>query len=333
MLDITRLENVCRRGDKITAACPACRAEGSDKKGNHLFYNEKTEVYGCAKYQGDSEHRKAIWAQVGIPNHREYTPEEKRRWSRDKSKRRTVAALESLKKQKFNKIEDQKIAQALELFQRLKTKHFTDCWRSMIHEGSPLQFDIEDPRNAGELIHHLFDPDDFIWNGGLTSSGSPAHTVNFLSVEELLKRGRMGDRITGSTFKKDIPMLHNRAKEHIDRRLFILVESDDLIGKKPENASEAEENKALSACLFPFLTMLGLTIRVVLDSGGKSLHFWVDYSEHNEALLLRLAEGLHLDRLVIANGAAPLRLPGCIHEATMKPANLIYLNPIRPITF
>ena len=333
MLDITRLENVCRRGDKITAACPACRAEGSDKKGDHLFYNEKTEVYGCAKYQGDSEHRKAIWAHVGIPNHREYTPEEKRRWKMAKSKREVQDRLDVMKTQKLNKLEAQKIAQSLELFRRIKTKHFTDCWRSMIHEGSPLQFDIEDPRNAAELIHHLFEPNDFIWNGGLASSGSPSHAANFLTAVELLKKSCIGDRITGSTFKTNIPRLHNRAKEHIDRRLFILVESDDLIGKKPENKAEAEENKALSACLFPFLTMLNVTIRAVIDSGGKSLHFWVDYSEHNEALLLKLAEGLHLDRLVIANGAAPLRLPGCIHEKTMKPANLIYLNPIKPITF
>jgi len=48
----------------VRAQCPACAAEGNDGKGEHLmvFKNGK---FGCAVYQGDTEHRKKIFRLVG----------------------------------------------------------------------------------------------------------------------------------------------------------------------------------------------------------------------------------------------------------------------------
>lgn len=66
-LDITKLQNVEKLpNNEIQSRCPACAAVGLDKKGEHLkiFADGK---YACAANQGDKDHRKEIFALVGIP--------------------------------------------------------------------------------------------------------------------------------------------------------------------------------------------------------------------------------------------------------------------------
>jgi hypothetical protein len=64
-LDPARLENVKQREDgSIRAACPACRAEGSDKSGDHLLIKPDGK-FGCATHKDDGEHRKKIFALAG----------------------------------------------------------------------------------------------------------------------------------------------------------------------------------------------------------------------------------------------------------------------------
>lgn len=65
-LDVSRLENVKRHQDgSIRAACPACRANGSDKSGDHLLI-QPSGKFGCATNPSDGTHRKEIFALVGI---------------------------------------------------------------------------------------------------------------------------------------------------------------------------------------------------------------------------------------------------------------------------
>ncbi len=65
-IDSALLDNVKLRddGSKI-AACPACRAAGSDKSGDHLKIDPSGK-YGCAANPGNSEHRREIFKLVGI---------------------------------------------------------------------------------------------------------------------------------------------------------------------------------------------------------------------------------------------------------------------------
>jgi hypothetical protein len=68
MLILERLENVVTTGDRTVAACPACRAGGHDRTGNHLviFSNGK---FGCVGFPGRSpeavEHRRVIAGLAG----------------------------------------------------------------------------------------------------------------------------------------------------------------------------------------------------------------------------------------------------------------------------
>ena len=67
-LDISKLENVRKRGGKVIARCPACAEVGHDQKGEHLVINANGS-FGCVVYPGDSadakEHRKRIFALCG----------------------------------------------------------------------------------------------------------------------------------------------------------------------------------------------------------------------------------------------------------------------------
>ncbi len=65
-IDLLKLENSHKRGNKIIARCPACAEIGQDKKGNHLFINEGGR-FGCIVYQGSDghDHRKRIFQLVG----------------------------------------------------------------------------------------------------------------------------------------------------------------------------------------------------------------------------------------------------------------------------
>lgn len=64
-LDLAKLENIHERPDgSIKAACPACRAAGEDRTGDHLLIKPDGK-FGCAKYADDGEHRRQIWKVAG----------------------------------------------------------------------------------------------------------------------------------------------------------------------------------------------------------------------------------------------------------------------------
>lgn len=64
-LMIQKLTNVSEKFDgKITARCPACAAEGGDKKGEHLVVYPDGK-FGCVKYADDPAHRNKIHSLAG----------------------------------------------------------------------------------------------------------------------------------------------------------------------------------------------------------------------------------------------------------------------------
>jgi len=64
-INIEQLENRVKLPNGDTRArCPACASKGNDKKGEHLMVFADGK-FGCAAYQGDSEHRKEIFRLVG----------------------------------------------------------------------------------------------------------------------------------------------------------------------------------------------------------------------------------------------------------------------------
>jgi len=65
-LDLSKLENVRKRGGKTIAACLACREVGADKKGEHLRIWDDGR-FNCIANLGEAgrEHRRRIWQLAG----------------------------------------------------------------------------------------------------------------------------------------------------------------------------------------------------------------------------------------------------------------------------
>ena len=68
-IDQSKLKHVTRtmkpEGMAIVAQCPACVEEGTDNSGNHLIIYPDGR-FGCAVNQGNTEHRRRIFALVGV---------------------------------------------------------------------------------------------------------------------------------------------------------------------------------------------------------------------------------------------------------------------------
>ena len=70
-LDLSLLENIKYRSNKIIARCPACAEEGHDHTGDHLFI-DRSGKFGCVVFPGDEgmNHRKIIYKLVGVKKRR-----------------------------------------------------------------------------------------------------------------------------------------------------------------------------------------------------------------------------------------------------------------------
>jgi hypothetical protein len=69
-LDLKKLERLVELADGVKRSrCPACAANGQDKKGEHLRIAVDGR-FGCCVFPGDRDHRKQIFALAGERGHR-----------------------------------------------------------------------------------------------------------------------------------------------------------------------------------------------------------------------------------------------------------------------
>ena len=322
MLDLTRLENVKTRGNKITAACPACRAADRDKKGVHLYYNIATEKFGCVAHQGDSGHQKAIWSYAGIIT--EPTEEQKAEWMQRKREENTRECMRILAVAREREV----MKRMPKVLDELLSPYIVDDWYLEFLDQSPIRFhDLESLRH--EFIIRLFYCDDILWLGdSRKESGQPRHTANFRTAADWLKMDKLPQMIAAGVFDSGTI---SRGKDFVVESPYIVIECDELIGYAPKTESEKAENKKLSAALIRYAQdRLGLILRAVIDTGNKSLHAWFDRPPESVfQALVDNAERLRIDSSVLNQCQySPLRLPNCIHEKSNQEATLIYLNPI-----
>lgn len=326
MLNLSKLENVKQRGGQTIAACPTCRAAGHDSKGNHLWIKslDGSGPYGCVAHPGDSAHNKAIFDLVGIIEHRELTREEKRQWAREKREREQAHVRQQLRVTAQEKLTER----IQDILEGKLALYLSSDWQADLWHASPIRFDHPEAA-PHDFIASLFKPDDILWLGDdRRDSGKPKHAANFKNCREWLKLDILPQRIAAGTFH---PGSISRGKESVKTAPFIIIESDDLIGHKPSTPEDRERNKALSSALIGYAQdKLGLKLRAVIDTGGKSLHAWFDRPSERELNALRkMAAGLRIDKSILEScQASPLRMPHCIHEKTNTPARLLYLNPI-----
>jgi len=205
--------------------------------------------------------------------------------------------------------------------------YLSQDWKADLWHDSPTILPPSTEEQARLLIAQLFQGNDTLWLGSEMDSGQPRHASNFRLRDEWLSEQTLPPRIAAGTFQ---PGCISRSAYNLSTTPYIVVESDDLIGEKPISDTQRAENKRKTAALFGFMAdRFKLTLRAVIDTGNRSLHGWFDRpSPPAVSALIDLADALAIDAPVITQAHRPLRLPGCLHTTTGKPATLYYLNPI-----
>ena len=169
-----------------------------------------------------------------------------------------------------------------------------------------------DPSVHWKHIVGLFKAEDVIWMGNKTESGSAANQCNFKSAQEWLTYDEVAVPLTcPAVFKSNS---FARTNDNVLRRPFLVVESDVL-------------SKDEVGAIFKWLRdEVGLTLRAVVDTAGKSLHGWFEMPK--EAVVKQLK--IILPQLGCDKGlftaSQPCRIPGALRDG--KYQKLIYLDKI-----
>jgi len=151
--------------------------------------------------------------------------------------------------------------------------------------------------NAVAVVQHpayllnLFEPGDVIWTGEVHEMGER----NFRTREQCLETKAAFPPLTcPSTFK---PGIWSRKLENILHKRFLVVESDVI-------------HRDQVGAIFKWLRdENNLHLRVIVDTGGKSLHAWFDYPKELWADLKLVLPALGCDRAMFIP-CLPCRMPG-----------------------
>lgn len=162
-------------------------------------------------------------------------------------------------------------------------------------EDSPLRLEDTGGLDAARAIVGLFEPEDLVW------AGEPHHSLgkdklnelpegwserrwaewkaevarHFRTQKEWLASGDLpGSRICASVFKQG--NVFTRSLETVGRPRFLVAEHDTL------------SLDAQGAMLRWLREKVGLRLRAVVSTGGKSLHGWFDYPLPHDVARLKL---------------------------------------------
>lgn len=273
--------------------------------------------YGCAAFQQDREHRRRIFGLVGIKStFPDNFPAKRRRKSKANEKRQAEAMARRCELRR----------EAERGLPSILDKYRIEDWRADLRSRSPVSLDSNHRGQWAAMIRSLFPSEAILFIGDIGDSGPGRGEGHFRTVEEWLRLPvQPGPRIAAATF---LAGSVSRSKHAVLARPYLVLESDDLIGHKATTLAEREENMAASAALFRWcVAELHMTLAAVVETGHRSLHAWfvMPRAPHFFDQLRTIAASLRLDPSLFDQPQAPVRLPGCIHEKTGIPAQLLYL--------
>ena len=159
----------------------------------------------------------------------------------------------------------------------------------------------------------LFDDDDVLWCApSVKCSGTYRHDRYFREAARWAWEYKCpGAFICPNTFEAGS---YSRSDANIARRRFLVVESDSL-----SRDQVGAVFKWMSACL-------GMVLRAVVDTGGRSLHGWFLYPSEGLLEKLRIILPVLGCDPAMFRPAQPCRMPGVVRE-TRRWQELLYLAP------
>ena len=173
---------------------------------------------------------------------------------------------------------------------------------------SPNPIAADDRQGMFQAFTAMFENEDVVWIGDVSQTGKSHHDVNFQTKAQWLA-GEIpaGPFTCPSCFT---PGVVSRSKDNVAVRRYLVVESDSL-------------SKNDVGAIFRWLEQaVGLHLRAVVDTAGRSLHGWFEYPPDDilEELKIMLP-ALGCDPKMFGS-SQPCRLPGGLREGRIQ--RLIY---------
>jgi hypothetical protein len=217
-----------------------------------------------------------------------------------------------LTEEQKNQIEKARIKEQLRIRCANGRKRLLEDFRwpyAKIRSDSPATIS-ENAADHWKVLLGIFDPDDVVWIGNKYDSSKPHHSRHFRKVMEWATQPCAPAQFTcGSTFREES---FARTNENVVNRRHLIVESDEL-------------DRDTVGAIFRWLRdNVGLELKCVVDTAGKSLHGWFEFpnAELFDELRVALPEFGCDPKMFTAS--QPCRLPGARRDQGFQ--RLIYLS-------
>lgn len=312
-LDLSLLERRRERSGRIIARCPACAETGGDTKCEHLVIFSSGK-FACAAMPQDREHRRRIFALVGIRPEIERDPREvlamRERQARDRQRER-----------ERQKLAGQATAKLREILDAYRWEP-ADVW-----DSSPQIPDddrvIHDPRH---FLASLYPADALLWTGEVWESGA-GHASRWRSCADWLAAGEHepGPMVAPGIWK---PGTHSRTMDGVLESPYTVLDFDGFGGVKPLTDKQKHAHFLDSLAMIRWVREhLRWHLAAILHTGGKSLHAWFRTPSPEALESLRPnAAALGIDAGLIGRPEHPCRLPGQIHDGSGKRSRVMWLE-------
>jgi hypothetical protein len=310
-IDIAKLENVRHHGNKLTARCPACAATGADRSGEHFFLNTDSGKFGCTVGR-DAEHRREIFALVGIRGDRQRDPERDREWQQQREEEKRQASAKAAFIEGAKSKRDAIIA-----------RH---QWNpSDVRDSSPLRLDGPLAEIDPQLfLRSLFAPAATIWTGEVHHSGK-RHADHWRTQQEWQKTDQLGPMVSPAIWT---PGTVSRSAANVLSAPYVVLDFDGIPGMPPPHGTELKKHIADSLALTRWLREReGWDLAAIIWTGSKSLHCWFHSPPPSVVKSLStVATALGMDAGLIGRPEHPCRLPGQPHAKTGNLSKIIWLQ-------
>ncbi|NJM39123.1 MAG: hypothetical protein HC845_15415 [Akkermansiaceae bacterium] len=312
-IDFSRLENPRHlpNGD-INSACPACREIGKDTRRDNLRIYP-SGAYHCIAFQDDAEHRKHIFALIGIKGQRIHDPAKDHQW-----RQRRASEQREAHKQALRESARKHRAEIINNF----PWHFADAW-----EDSPQRIDCDlvasDPRH---FLFTLFPPDTTLWTGKVHESGKTEHATQWKTCADWTRAPHLiGPMTTPAIWQSGI---FSRSAGNVIAAPYTVLDFDGFDGVSPKTPQETETHIAASLALIRWLReKFHWQLAAIIHTGNKSLHAWFHTPSLEVLDSLKItAPSLGIDAGLIGRPEHPCRLPGQLHEKTSKTSRVLWLQ-------
>jgi len=317
-IDLTLLENVRHSADgKFIARCPACAEEGHDTTGNHLCLHPNG-VFTCVVHPGENgrEHRKRIFALVGIPGKQSPFPD-------------AAQVVLRHREQFLHRVKTASAASAASAIERdLPHLEKEFAWPIIaVSSDSPQAVSGDMAHDPWWFLRSLFEEEDLLWTGEVWNTGKPWHGTRWRTCGNVasLPPHEVGPFTTPAIWK-DLSV--SRSDANVLTAPYVVLDFDEFDGKKPETSKETEALKTRSLAVINWLRKAhGWKLAAILDTGHKSLHAWFHCpSPATLDSLKAIHKPLGIDDRLLGHPAQPCRLPGHPHHKSGHLSKVLWLQ-------